>query len=55
MKIDKKTVMKLLHDNDHPEADLAQSQLPQDIETEDEDHANLLGKYGIDPGDLPAA
>ena len=50
MKISKDAVMRLL--KDHPEADIAEAQLPDPIDTDDEDHANLLGKYGVNPGDL---
>ena len=51
MNIDKDTILQFLKDRgQHDQADQAASELPDQVDTEQ--HAGLLGKYGINPADL---
>jgi hypothetical protein len=50
--IDKDQIIALLKQQQHPQADQAQTELPNQIDTDNTDHQNLLGKYGINPADL---
>lgn len=53
MNIDKDTILQLLRgDGRHAEADQAQQDLPDQVDTEQ--HAGLLDKFGINPADLIA-
>jgi hypothetical protein len=50
MNIDKNQIVQLLQQQGHPQADQAQQELPDQVDTEQ--HADLLGKFGINPQDL---
>ena len=51
MQIDKNQILDFLHSQgNHDQAQQAQSELPDQVDTEQ--HAGLLGKYGINPMDL---
>ena len=51
MEIPKEQILQLLRDRgDHEKAKDAEGQLPDKVDTDQ--HADLLGKLGIDPGDL---
>ena len=52
MNIDKNSIMELLHSQGHPQADQAQQELPDQVDTDNDDHKNLLSKFGLDAGDL---
>ena len=53
MKIDKDTILQLLRGNgQHSEADQAANELPDQVDTDQ--HAGLLGKFGINPAELIA-
>jgi hypothetical protein len=52
MKIDKNSIMQLLQSQRHPQAEQAQQELPDQVDTDDDEHKNLLSKFGINPGDL---
>ena len=54
MNIDKDQIMQLLRSQgQHPQADQASSQLPDQVDTDNADHQNLLSQFGIDPANLP--
>jgi hypothetical protein len=51
--IDKNSILEMLHSNgQHDQADQAQQELPDQVDTDQ--HAGLLGKFGINPADLIA-
>lgn len=53
MNLDKDTILSFLHGNgQHDQADQAAQELPDQVDTEQ--HAGLLGKFGINPADLIA-
>ena len=53
MNIDKKSILEILRGNgQHEQANQAQQELPDQVDTDQ--HANLLGKFGINPTDLIA-
>jgi hypothetical protein len=50
MKIDKQQILELLQDRgDQQQAEQADEQLPEQVDTEKEEHKNLLQQLGIDP------
>lgn len=53
MKLDKQQILSYLQDNgeDQKTKD-ADKELPQQVDTDDPQHTNLLQKLGIDPMDL---
>ena len=53
MKLDKNQIMQLLQSQGHPRADQAQQELPDRVDTDNNDHRNLLSKFGINASDLP--
>jgi hypothetical protein len=51
MQIDKDEVLSLLRDKGHgDQADHAQQELPDQVDADQ--HADLLGKFGLDPKEL---
>jgi hypothetical protein len=53
MKIDKNQVLDLLHgDGKHDQAEQAQSQLPDTVDTDKPEHTDLLSKLGVNLDDL---
>jgi len=50
--IDKNQIIQLLQSQGHPQADQAQQELPDQVDTDNGEHQNLLSKYGINPSDL---
>ena len=53
MNIDKDTILQLLRSKgQHSEADQAATELPDQVDTDQ--HAGLLGKFGLNPADLIA-
>lgn len=51
MKIDKDMILKLLRSRgEHQKADQAEQELPDQVDQEE--HAGLLDKFGINPADL---
>jgi hypothetical protein len=50
MNIDKNQIIQLLREQGHPQADQAEQELPDQVDTDQ--HAGLLSKFGIDPKDL---
>jgi hypothetical protein len=53
MNIDKNSILDMLRSNgQHDQANQAQQELPDQIDTDQ--HAGLLGKFGINPADLIA-
>jgi len=50
MNIDKNQIMQLLREQGHPQADQAEQELPDQVDTEQ--HAGLLSKFGINPQEL---
>ena len=53
MNIDKNSILEMLRSNgQHDQADQAQQELPDQVDTDQ--HAGLLGKFGINPADLIA-
>jgi hypothetical protein len=54
MNIDKDQILQLLRSQgQHQQADQASNQLPDQVDTDNTDHQNLLSQYGIDPSNLP--
>lgn len=54
MNIDKDQILQLLRSQgQHDQAAQAGSQLPDQVDTDNSDHQNLLSKFGIDPSNLP--
>lgn len=56
MKIDKDQIIALLRSPDEPgdtsKVDQAQQELPQQVDTDDPQHQDLLDRFGIDPSEL---
>ena len=53
MQIDKNQIVEMLHgDGKHDEADQAQSQLPDKVDTDTAEHSDLLSKFGLNVDDL---
>lgn len=53
MKLDKQQILSYLRDNgEDQKAKDADNELPQQVDTDDPQHTNLLQKLGIDPMDL---
>ena len=53
MNIDKDQILQLLRSQgQHDQASQAESELPQQVNTENTEHAGLLSKFGIDPSNL---
>jgi hypothetical protein len=53
VEIDKNSILELLHSQgQHDQAQQAQNELPDQVDTEQ--HAGLLGKFGLNPQDLIA-
>ena len=53
MNIDKDQILQLLQSQGkNDQAGQASSELPDKIDTDNAQHAGLLSKYGINPGDL---
>lgn len=53
MNIDKDQIISLLRSQgQHGQADAAQSELPDQVDTEDGGHQDMLSKFGINPTDL---
>jgi hypothetical protein len=50
MNIDKNQITQLLRDQGHPQADQAEQELPNQVDTEQ--HADLLSKFGLNPQEL---
>ena len=44
--------MQLLQSQGRPRADQAQQELPDQMDTDNSDHQNLLSKFGINTNDL---
>jgi hypothetical protein len=52
MNIDKNEIVQLLQSQGHPQADQAQQQLPDQVDTDNSEHQDMLSKFGINPSDL---
>ena len=53
MNIDKDQILELLHSQGkHDEAAQAGNELPDQVDTADDSHKNLLSKFGVDPSDI---
>ena len=53
MNIDKDQILQLLHSQGKgDQASQASSELPGQIDTDNAQHAGMLAKYGIDPGNI---
>lgn len=52
MNIDKNQIIDLLKQQGHPQADQAAQELPGQVDTDNNDHQNLLSKFGVDPSEL---
>jgi hypothetical protein len=53
MNIDKDQILQLLHSQGKgDQASQASSELPNQVDTDNAEHAGLLSKYGIDPSKL---
>lgn len=53
MNIDKNSILEMLHSSgQHDQADQAAQELPDQVDTDQ--HAGLLGKFGLNPADLIA-
>jgi hypothetical protein len=56
MQIPKEQILALLRDQNEPgdpgKADQAERELPQQVDTDNAEHQNLLEQYGIDAGQL---
>jgi hypothetical protein len=50
MNIPKEQIMQLLRQQGHPQADQAEQELPDQVDTDQ--HAGMLSKFGINPQDL---
>jgi hypothetical protein len=50
MNIDKSEIVQLLRQRNHPQADEAERELPDQLDTEQD--TDLLRKYGLDPQEL---
>lgn len=53
MNIDKSQILELLQSQGkHDEAAQADSELPGQVDTDNDDHKNALSKFGVDPSEL---
>jgi hypothetical protein len=53
MNFDKDQIVQLLHSmGNHDQADQATQQLPDQVDTENSEHASLLSRFGLDPSEL---
>ena len=53
MNIDKDQILELLHSQGkHDEAAQASTDLPAQVDTDDDSHKDLLSKLGVNPSDL---
>lgn len=56
MQIDKQQILDLMQTQGEPgdadKTDQARDQLPQQVDTDNAEHQNLLQKFGIDPQDI---
>lgn len=56
MKIPKQQIMDMLRSDDEPgdadKADRAEQELPDQVDTDNEQHQNMLQRFGVDPQDL---
>jgi hypothetical protein len=51
--IDKDQILELLHSQGkHDEAAQASSELPAQVDTDDDSHKDMLSRFGVDPSDL---
>ncbi|HST46926.1 hypothetical protein [Jatrophihabitans sp.] len=50
MNIDKDQIISLLRQQNHPQADQAEQELPDQVDPEQ--HADLLAKFGLNPQEL---
>ena len=50
MSIDKNQIIQLLRQQNHPQADQAEQELPDQVDPEQ--HADLLAKFGLNPQEL---
>jgi hypothetical protein len=50
MNIDKNQIIQLLREQGHPQADQAEQELPDQVDTDQ--HSGLLQKFGLSPQDL---
>lgn len=50
MNIDKNQIIQLLREQGHPQADQAEQELPDQVDTDQ--HSGLLQKFGVSPQDL---
>lgn len=56
MQIPKQQIMDMLRDSNEPgdgsKAEQAEQELPQQVDTDDQQHQSLLQKFGVDPQQL---
>ena len=53
MELPKDKIIELLRSRgENDKADRANDELPDQVDTDNQDHASLLSKFGIDPGSL---
>ena len=53
MNVDKNQILQLLHSQGQSgQADQANQELPDKVDTDNPDHQNLLQKFGLNPTDL---
>ncbi len=53
MNIDKNEILALLHSQGKSDqAEQASNELPQQVDTDNDQHSGLLSKFGIDPSEL---
>jgi hypothetical protein len=56
MQIDKQQILDLMQSQGEPgdpgKTDQARDELPQQVDTDNAEHQNLLARFGIDPEDL---
>ena len=53
MTVDKDQIVEMLHSQGkHDEAAQASTDLPDQVDTEDDGHKNLLSKIGVDPSEV---
>lgn len=50
MNIDKNQIIDLLRSQGHPQADQAEQELPDQVDTDQ--HSDLLSKFGLNPQEL---
>ncbi len=53
MKIDKDQIIELLKSQGkHDKAEQARGELPDQVDTDNDDHKSVLSKFGVDPAEL---